>query len=506
MYTVLKSNNMCRDTAFFVYHVISSERIECSQMIIVLVVDTFIGAKRGIPLTAQKLYTRLTEAGHEVRVVACGKSTEMYRVGRMWLLYFTFMGKWQGITYGRPDEEVLQKAFEGADLVHIMLPFPLEKKAEFIARKTEVPVIASFAANARGFLNIAGIGWFTSFSGIMYRLLRFSIYKKCKNIICHSREIFDDLHKYKYPSKLHLIDESEFDDAACIPKLEAAYSQAITDDRVTYSDKSRQIFRRNWAVFPSSIDVAHPYKKLGLFFRGWYTWTYAWIVALSTVVDFIAYGIRIEGHRNLRLLTGGAVTVSNHVHNVDSTMLAVALSPKRITFTSIEGNFKLPVVRWLIKWVGVVPIPTSTHALRSFFDHTIQHLKDGHKVHFYPEGSLWQYYTGLRPFKKGAFHMAIAAGVPVLPVVLAQRPVSGLRRLFRKKPLFSVIICPPLFADPALSGAMQVADLRDRTHTVMCKALENNQYILQKTKEMEPACADSIPDISPFEEQVLQAP
>ena len=117
-------------------------------------------------------------------------------------------------------------------------------------------------------------------------------------------------------------------------------------------------------------------------------------------------------------------------------------------------------------------------------------LKDGKKVHFYPEGSLWQYYTGIRPFKKGAFHMAIDAGVPIIPAVLVQRPCTGLRRIFRKKSLFKVIICPAVYADPALSGVRQVEELRDRTRKIMCNALEKDQYSLHMETEHEALYSD----------------
>ncbi len=458
-------------------------------MIIVIVVDTFIGARRGVPLAAVKLHKLLTEAGHEVRVVACGKSTSTYRVHKLWIPYFSFIAQWQGISYGKPEEDVLIKALEGADIVHLMLPFSLEKKAEFLARRFSVPVVASFGTTAHGFLNILGFGWCTPASGIVYRLLRFSLYKKCKNIICHSQQICDDLRKYKYSAKLHVIDESEFEDSSAVPKVIAAYAQAIADDEVTYADKSRQIFKRNWAIFPSSIDVANPYKKNRLFFRIWYTISYYWTIVIAAVGSFVLFGLRVEGKKNLRSVKGGAITVSNHIHNVDSAMLAVSMAPQRITFTSIEGNFKLPVVRWLIKWVGVVPIPSASHLLRDFFSLTVQHLQEGKKIHFYPEGSLWQYYTGIRPFKKGAFHMAINAGVPVIPAVLVQRPCTGLRRLFRKKSLFKVIICPAVYANPALSGVRQIDEMRDRTYEIMCKALDKDQYDQHRESEYETSCS-----------------
>ena len=452
-------------------------------MIIVFVTDTKDIATPGVPFAAQNLRKLLTSAGHEVRVVSCGSDASIYQVRRRWISYFSFWAKRQGVFYAKPDEKVLRDAFQGADLVHLMLPFSLEMKAYEIARRCEIPVIGSFAANAVGFLRLAGLGWFRGLSAVVYKYLQCGFYHKFKNILCHSQAIADDLKKYDYEQKLHVIDESKFEDAAVVGKIEALYEKVIADDLILYADKSRQIFKRNWAILPSCIDVSHPYKKKNFLFRGWCTWTYIWFVGLMAFYNYVVFGFHVQGRRHLRELKTGAISVSNHIHNIDCTMVSASLIPTHTTFTSIPGNFRLPFVRWLLKWLGVVPIPPGRAALLDFSDQTVEQLKTGLRFHFYPEGSLWHYDTGLRPFKKGAFHMAVNANVPILPIVLVQRPVSGLRRIFRIKAQFMGEICEPVYPNTDLTKARQIEDLLARTHRVMRRALSKDHFDTDAEKE-----------------------
>jgi len=434
-------------------------------MIIVLVADT-IGGEQGVPGLAEKTARLLAAAGHEVRVIACRPDDGPYAVRKRHLLFKSMAAARHGISYAKPEDEVIRKALSGADLVHLFYPFALEVRAENIARRMGIPVIATYGLTAQEYISIRGPFRMHRLIPSVYRFLEYDFYYKCKHILCVSDELKDLLPKYDSTAKLHVLQDPDSSD-----ELEKIYARAIADDRIMYESGFVPLFRRNLAFMKSSIDVADPYRKKSIVSRALYTFCYYFIDTLAVAVVYPGFGFKVEGRRNLRKIRGGAITVSNHIHGMDGPFLAVSLYPSRITFTSIEGNFRLPLVRWPVKWVGAVPIPASTHLLKDFFALTVEQLKKGRKVHFYPEGSLLKNAEIIRPFKKGAFHMAADAGVPVIPVTLVRRPATGIYRLFRRKSLYTAVILPAVYPDPQLSGAKQIEDMKDRAHTSMSAAL-----------------------------------
>jgi 1-acyl-sn-glycerol-3-phosphate acyltransferase len=78
-------------------------------------------------------------------------------------------------------------------------------------------------------------------------------------------------------------------------------------------------------------------------------------------------------------------------------------------------------------------------------------LQKGRIVHFYPEASLWPWHEELRPFKNGAFHLAVKSGVPVVPLVFTFREAGWLVRRLRKKPLVTLTVGEPEY--PARTGS-----------------------------------------------------
>ena len=444
-------------------------------MIIVFLIDTYEKGRHIVPAHAKRLHGILTRAGHEIRVVGLGQPNSPYKLRRRWIPFYSFFGKLQGMYYAKANSVTLEKAIEGADMVHTFLPFSLEKKGEVVSRLKEVPIMASCALDAKGFQKLAGLGWFSKLKPLTWQALQFSFFQKFKNIFCHSPSICEELERGGYPQRLFVTDFENDSDEKIEKDVLEAYARTIKEDLLTYEDKSRQIFRRNWAVMPSSINPADPYGKNRLPGRIFHSFCYALAIGILFLPNVLFFGLRIKGRKNIKGFKTGAITVSNHLHNVDSTMIGASLAMRHVTFTSMEGNFRLPIMRWFLKWIGVVPIPTSTKALGSFFKKTVDFAKKGHIVHFYPEGSLWHYSKLLRPFKNGAFHMAVNADVPVIPVILGQRPPQGVYRLFRKKPLFTAQILEPVYMDNTLSGQAQITDLKRRTHERMQDAL--SKYI-----------------------------
>lgn len=446
-------------------------------MRIVFVADTLDEMRPGPARTAY-LYRRLLEkCGFQVVLVACRGERIDYPVGKRYMPFLSRAARRYGITYGKPDERQLLLACDGADLVFIAAPFGLGNKAHEIARRLNLPVLIGMPLDAAGWIRLSGLRIFQKKPEIAYRYFYNELYCKCTNILCADEATAAALPAYGYTARLHSLSDADLTCEDAPAKLRAILQKTQVDEARYYANESRQgYFRRNWAIFRSSIDIRNPYANRNAFFRAWYFLCYYSLLLTACLFVRVVFGLRVKGKENKRAVRGGTVTVSNHVHDIDGAMVAAALFPRRLTFTSIEGNFRLPVVRWLVKWIGVVPIPSSTHLLKDFFALTTEQLEKGRWVHIYPEGSLWLYAQDVRDFKKGAFHMASDADVPALPVALVQRPCRGWRRLFRRKPLFTAYILPPVYPDPSLAGSKKIEDMRARTQSAVRDILEKNRY------------------------------
>ena len=200
---------------------------------------------------------------------------------------------------------------------------------------------------------------------------------------------------------------------------------------------------------PFSFDIENGYKYISRspvkkvfyhLFRGF-------AAAIVVPLNFFAFGLRIRGRENVKAVKGtGAVTVCNHVHPMDCTMINEALFPRRVYYLSLADNFRIPVIRHIIKALGAVPIPPDTSCKAEMLEQIDEALKGGDLLQIYPEGILRPYHNGLRAVKPGAFSIAYNAGVPVLPFAITFREPKGLFRL-KRKPCITLTAMPPIYPD-----------------------------------------------------------
>ncbi len=189
------------------------------------------------------------------------------------------------------------------------------------------------------------------------------------------------------------------------------------------------------------------------------------------LINFLVFGFRLEGKNNLPEVKGGAVTVLNHVHPLDCTMVKLAVFPRRIYFTTLRQNLELPFIGWLVKICGGLPLPNEKGKTAEFFKQLKQSLQRGDWIHFYPEGLLVRYHKGLRDFQKGAFFTAVHSNAPVIPMRLVCVKTYG-PSILNKHGHFSLLIGKPQYPNLSLSTAEAIQELTDRTWQVM-NQLEN---------------------------------
>jgi 1-acyl-sn-glycerol-3-phosphate acyltransferase len=131
-----------------------------------------------------------------------------------------------------------------------------------------------------------------------------------------------------------------------------------------------------------------------------------------------ACGARVRYHHVERLSAHPAcIFIANHQSMVDIWAMLRVLPPAT-RFVAKRELFRIPVFGWALAASGCIPLDRDdrTRAIRSLRG-AAERIRGGRPVVLYPEGTRSR--DGrLQPFKKGAFHLAVEAGVPIVPVAI----------------------------------------------------------------------------------------
>jgi putative phosphoserine phosphatase/1-acylglycerol-3-phosphate O-acyltransferase len=140
-----------------------------------------------------------------------------------------------------------------------------------------------------------------------------------------------------------------------------------------------------------------------------------------------------------------AVFIFNHQSNADA-LIVVKLLRKGIRGIAKKELQKMPIIGQIMQAAGVIFLDRAADKEKSIeaMRPAIESLKNGTSVVIFPEGTRSYDYT-LGKFKKGAFHIAMGAGVPVIPIILknAHDVMPRGKNVFNPT-LVEVIVLPPI--------------------------------------------------------------
>lgn len=143
---------------------------------------------------------------------------------------------------------------------------------------------------------------------------------------------------------------------------------------------------------------------------------FAWLMELTTGVRFDV--IDPKGHLdNVR----PAVFIGNHQTELDVLMLG-AMFPRNCSVTAKKSLKKVPFLGWFMALSGTVFIDrnNSKDARQAMAGAAEVMQARQQSVYMFPEGTRsYSKEPMLLPFKKGAFHLAVQAQVPIVPCVAA---------------------------------------------------------------------------------------
>lgn len=187
-------------------------------------------------------------------------------------------------------------------------------------------------------------------------------------------------------------------------------------------------------------------------------------IAMAILKPFnrLFFGYRLRGKENIKKVKDtGAVTICNHVHPMDCTFLCCAFWQKRLYYLTLSSNFEIPLIRHLIRIFGAIPISDNISAKQEMRAAMNSALQKGRFVQIYPEGILRPYYSSLRTFRNGAFHMAYINNKPILPSVVTFREPGGLYKIFKRKPCIQLTVLDPIYPNTKAPKAEEIQRLKE---------------------------------------------
>ena len=175
-------------------------------MKIVIVIDLIDNLTNGSVMTARRFADGLRERGHTVRIVAVGADgADDVEVKERYVPLLTEVSAKNQIKFGKFEREKIMKAFEGADIVHFIFPFKLEKKCKQLADEMGIPTTAAFHVQPEDISYNAHINRIPGINRFIYGYLRRSFYKNFNRIHCPSKFIANQLDKHGYKAELYVI-------------------------------------------------------------------------------------------------------------------------------------------------------------------------------------------------------------------------------------------------------------------------------------------------------------
>jgi len=111
---------------------------------------------------------------------------------------------------------------------------------------------------------------------------------------------------------------------------------------------------------------------------------------------------------------GSCIITPNHVTYADPIWITIPIK-RRIYYMAWDKPFRIPVLGLLMRMFGAFPVNLDVAADASAQREAIELLRKGKALVIFPEGGRTR--AGkLMPFKMGAFRMALAHGVAIVPV------------------------------------------------------------------------------------------
>jgi 1-acyl-sn-glycerol-3-phosphate acyltransferase len=182
--------------------------------------------------------------------------------------------------------------------------------------------------------------------------------------------------------------------------------------------------------------------------------------------------VNVIGRENV-LLGKPQIFMANHQSDFD-VLIVMAHIPGQFRWIAKKELFKIPIFGKAMRSAGYIEIDRQNHekAMKSL-DEAAQKIREGKSVVTFPEGTRSKDRT-IKPFKQGLFHLAIKAGVPIVPIsIIGAHEIMPKRTLKVRPGKITMIIDRPV--DVSGYTIETRGELIERVRGIIIRNFENGR-------------------------------
>lgn len=157
----------------------------------------------GTTATCVRFAEALRNKGHDVKILGVefpdGENPKDYiPLKHFHFPFFEGLIQKEGFNFAKIDLATVYKAVKDAEIVHLFLPFKLEKQAQIIADTLGIPVTSASHLQPQNISSAIRLGWFKPLNDAMFFGFRKYLYDYTRHMHCPSAMIEDQLKQHKH--------------------------------------------------------------------------------------------------------------------------------------------------------------------------------------------------------------------------------------------------------------------------------------------------------------------
>jgi 1-acyl-sn-glycerol-3-phosphate acyltransferase len=212
-----------------------------------------------------------------------------------------------------------------------------------------------------------------------------------------------------------------------------------------------------------------------------------WRIALVTVglLFRACLRLRVEGLEHIPE-RGAALLAANHVSPLDPIAICIAASRRgrTVRYLGAIEAFSIPLIGWGLRRLQQIPLKRGKKDLAAI-EEAARVIAAGSLAGIFPEGRLGTG-DGFLPPRSGMARLALAAGVPVIPIgvwgMQVRWRVTGIRWKRPLRPVAAVVIGEPIPAIGDLTDADAVRGLTEEAMTAIVELAGRARAIAEQPR------------------------